>query len=225
MKGSFTIMDAGAAADLPEGVAGKRLPEWLFQPGDDRERGVRLRPDILLVSCPSLGTTRPGDEHPPTPSEEEPKTIHIIELGYSSDLSMDTKEDEKHQQHEHLETLLKRGNPRGTVTRHTIILGRTGAIPASLFTLLGDSVARLSKSIIQQVGRKLCRHAVQYIEKFTWARRTTTSQQHGHQGGEGGGQAAERTAAPPLGPSQHLPQRQPQQKPDQRRAQKRKDPP
>ena len=30
LKGQFTIMDAGAAADLPEGVAGKRLPGWLL---------------------------------------------------------------------------------------------------------------------------------------------------------------------------------------------------
>jgi hypothetical protein len=223
LQGRFTIMDAGAAEDLPQDVAGKRLPEWLFQQGQDRLTGVCLRPDILLVSCPSLDKTRPGDESKAPPEREEAKTIHIIEVGYSSDLSMDIKESEKHRQHEELEKLLKRGNPAGTVTRHTIILGRTGAIPASLFTLLGAGVGLLPKPKIQQVGRKLCKHAVQYIEKFTWARQAAAAtRQHNQQPGEGGGRAAGRAAAaPPRDPSQH----QPQHQPDRRRPQKRKDPP
>jgi ribonuclease HI len=200
LQGRFTIMDAGAAEDLPEDVAGKRLPEWLFQQGQDRLTGVCLRPDILLVSCPSLDKTRPGDERKAPPEREEAKTIHIIEVGYSSDLSMDIKESEKHRQHEELEKLLKRGNPEGTVTRHTIILGRTGAIPASLFTLLGAGVGLLPKPKIQQVGRKLCKHAVQFIEKFTWARQAAAAprqnnHQHNHQPG-GKGETSSSSSSP-----------------------------
>jgi len=46
--GCYTIMDAGRAADLPEEVAGKRLPSWLLPNVDDSER-LKLRPDILII--------------------------------------------------------------------------------------------------------------------------------------------------------------------------------
>ena len=46
--GCYTIMDAGQAADLPEGVAGKRLPPWLLPKVDNEARG-KLHPDILIV--------------------------------------------------------------------------------------------------------------------------------------------------------------------------------
>ena len=41
-------MDAGQAADLPEGVAGKRLPPWIL-PKVDNETRRKLRPDILII--------------------------------------------------------------------------------------------------------------------------------------------------------------------------------
>ena len=44
----YTIMDAGQAADLPEGVAGKRLPPWILPKVDNETRG-KLRPDILII--------------------------------------------------------------------------------------------------------------------------------------------------------------------------------
>ena len=46
--GCYTIMDAGQAADLPEGVAGKRLPPWILPKVDNETRG-KLRPDILII--------------------------------------------------------------------------------------------------------------------------------------------------------------------------------
>ena len=130
---------------------------------------------------------------------------------------MNEKEGEKHQQHEQLEQLLRQGNPGSTVSRHTLILGRTGAIPTSLFTLLGSTLTTLSKSEIQRVGRKLSRHAVQYIEKFVWARRAAAAQS----AGEGGGLAAGQEAALPRDPSQF----KTQQQPHQGRPRKRQDPP
>ena len=41
-------MDVGQAADLPEGIAGKRLPPWI-QPKVDNETRGKLRPDILII--------------------------------------------------------------------------------------------------------------------------------------------------------------------------------
>ena len=38
----------GQAADLPEGVAGKRLPPWIL-PKVDNETRMKLRPDILII--------------------------------------------------------------------------------------------------------------------------------------------------------------------------------
>ena len=230
LAGRFTIMDAGAEADLPEGVAGKRLPAWLFRPGADAEKGIRLRPDILLVSCPARGATYPNEEQALEPEQDETKTIHIIEVGYGSDLSTEQKESEKHQQHQELEALLKKANPENTVARHTIILGRTGAIPTSLSTLLQSTVAHLSKAEALKVGRKLCKHAVQYVEKFVWARRAaaaqTSSQANQHSGaGAGAGAAAGRAPALHRDPSQNKTKTKTQQQPDQRRQRKRKDPP
>ena len=46
--GCYTIMDAGRAIDLPEEVAGKRLPSWLMPNMDESER-IKLRPDILIL--------------------------------------------------------------------------------------------------------------------------------------------------------------------------------
>jgi ribonuclease HI len=210
LAGRFTIMDAGAEADLPEGVAGKRLPAWLFSPGADAEKGIRLRPDILLVSCPARGATYPNEERALEPEQDETKTIHIIEVGYSSDLSTEQKESEKHQQHQELEALLKKANPENTVARHTIILGRTGAIPNSLTTLLQSTVAHLSKAEALKVGRKLCKHAVQYVEKFVWARRAAaaqaSSQPNQHTGaGAGGGSSSSSSPCRPSPPPRPQP--------------------
>ena len=46
--GCNTIINAGQAADLPEGVAGKRLPSWILPKVDNETRG-KLRPDILII--------------------------------------------------------------------------------------------------------------------------------------------------------------------------------
>ena len=47
--GCYTIMDVGQAMDLPEGVAGKRLPPWLLPKVDKETRG-QIRPGILTIN-------------------------------------------------------------------------------------------------------------------------------------------------------------------------------
>ena len=41
--GRYTIMDAGQAADLPEGVAGKRLPPWILPKVDNEKDGQLMK--------------------------------------------------------------------------------------------------------------------------------------------------------------------------------------
>ena len=54
-------MDAGQVADLPEGVAGKRLPSWILPKVDNETRG-KLRLDILIIeglnTVPQENTTK-----------------------------------------------------------------------------------------------------------------------------------------------------------------------
>ena len=53
-------MDAGQAADLPEGVAGTRLSSWILPNVDNETRG-KLRPDILGLdsnTAPQENTTK-----------------------------------------------------------------------------------------------------------------------------------------------------------------------
>ena len=53
-------MDVGQAADLPEGVAGKRLPPWILPKVDNETRG-KLRPDILIKGEGPDSNTVPQD--------------------------------------------------------------------------------------------------------------------------------------------------------------------
>ena len=188
LQGSYTIMDAGSAADLPEGVNGKRLPPWLFLP-EDAEVGTRLRPDILLVNCPSHTSSTPVPR-------DTPKHIYIIEVGYGSDINMQDKEVLKAQQHTELTRLLEKKGLNNTVTTHTIILGRTASIPTSLAVLLGSSVAKLTREHIKRVSTKLNTHAVHYIQHLYRARRA--AEKDGAQGtARGSGQGRDRAADQP----------------------------
>lgn len=157
MRGSFTIMDAGAANDLPDSVSGKRLPPWLFR-DQDAELGVKMRPDIFIVEGPQVGAA-PG---------EGDRRIHIIEVGYCGDTQRAEKEEEKKMQHQALTLLLRANGHR--VTTHVIVLGRCGTIPLSLRTLLRDSLGDLDSARAAKCAKKLSRNAVAWVEKMYAAR-------------------------------------------------------
>ncbi len=128
---------------LPEDVNGKRLPPWLFLP-EDTAVGTRLRPDVLLVHCP----THTGSG--PVP-QGVPKHTHIIEVGYSSDINMQDKEVLKAQQHAELSRLLS-------------WTASTASTPTSLALLLCGTAAELTSEHIKRVKAKLNTHAVHYIQ-------------------------------------------------------------
>jgi hypothetical protein len=99
------------------------------------------------------------------------KRTHIIEVGYSSDINMQDKEVFKAQQHAELTRLLEKPGLNNTVKTHTIILGRTAAIPTSLAEMLGGTVAQLTSEHIKRVETKLNIHAAQYVQHLYRARR------------------------------------------------------
>ena len=102
-------MDAGQAADLPEGVAGKRLPPWIL-PKVDNETRRKLRPGILIIegldsnTVPQENTNKYAKFINNLKHIKENTEIHIIEVGYTGDLA---KKEEKQEQHKNLVSLLR----------------------------------------------------------------------------------------------------------------------
>ena len=105
-------MDAGQAADLPEGVAGKRLPPWIL-PKVDNETCRKLRPDILIIegldsnTVPLENTNKYAKFINNLKHIKENTKIHIIEVGYTGDLSFIQKKEGKQEQHKNLVSLLR----------------------------------------------------------------------------------------------------------------------
>jgi hypothetical protein len=195
--GDYTIMDACPSSNLPEGVQAKRLPAWLFPSTSEmpeEERAVqdalrkKLRPDILMVQgLNPQQALRPDDEIRDFLSSNVTK-IHILEIGYCSDIDRDRKDEEKHAQHEQLAALLKQFHPPSSVVLHPpITLGRAGTVPMSTIrTLTNPETFSLSNPQVTDIARKLARHAIQCIDKFCMHRRsheaTHATHTHTHQG-------------------------------------------
>jgi len=165
----YTIMDAGPANNLPEGVSGKRLPAWLLPDLPDTDK-LKMRPDLLIVT----GLENPGDDAPPGDTwrgllhQRAPATIHIIEVGYGNDTALADKDLEKREQQMALyNELTKPGNfPPQFVKYHTVPLGRCGAIPSSFRTVFRDLGLGSTEASICTCAKKLHVHAVHWIEKM-----------------------------------------------------------
>ena len=91
-------MDAGQAADLPEGVVGKRLPPWIL-PKVDNETRRKLRPDIHIIegldsnTVPQENTNNYAKCINNLKHIKENTKIHIIEVGYTGDLAFIQKKE------------------------------------------------------------------------------------------------------------------------------------
>jgi hypothetical protein len=116
------IMDAGRLEDLPRGVLGKRLPDWLCPPPISLAHWHKLRPDLAIL---------PDRDMPGRPAD---RVIWLVELGYCSDTNHATKYSDKHAQHAQLVGYL-RGSGY-TVHYEVITLGTTGTIPKSILSTL-----------------------------------------------------------------------------------------
>jgi hypothetical protein len=176
LGGYYTIMDAGAEKDLPKDVHGKRLPAWLLPPVDasltEAERAEqeltrkKLRPDILVIEGLSASdTTGPAEAvRSHIASRLKQLTVHVIEVGYTSDIDHEGKSDVKTAQHEALVAELKKAGFE--VKYHEpFTLGRCGSIPASLINTFKKAF-KMSTHRAEEYANKLTRHAVHWVDKM-----------------------------------------------------------
>jgi len=171
LGGYYTIMDAGKATELPDNVSGKRLPRWLV--GRDTPDSDKMRPDLLIVKgLPAHHGTdvARGGSSQAVPAKAQCE-VHIVEVGYTTDLRYSSKLKEKDEQHEHLSGAL---TAQGWVVhRHTILLGMGGTMYCSATSALqglGVSGGRLDKCL-----RKLLRHTIHAALAIVQCRRATES--------------------------------------------------
>jgi hypothetical protein len=174
LGGCFTIMDATSLSDLPDDIAGSRIPAWML-PNVDPAFRARLRPDLLLVHGLSVSDVVSYDlSHPLVLSYfQRSCTIHILEVGYTSDASYLTSLSRKHFQHVALcRALIAAGWKLSTQPSspfHILMLGMTGVVfkPCSDI-LLALGISKSSSVILM---RKLHVHAVQFADSIIRLRR------------------------------------------------------
>jgi hypothetical protein len=172
-------MDAGAEADLPDDVMGKRVPQWILPPIDpnlskaEREaealRRKRMRPDILVMEGLEEKDIRGKSEagirtHIKNLCDTKQLKIHVVEVGYCNDLNHASKDADKRVQHEDLITLLRQAG-LSVAFHDPVTLGRCGSIPKSLITLMKTTFG-LESHRAEEYANKLNRHAVQWVDKM-----------------------------------------------------------
>lgn len=174
MGGCFTIMDATSLTDLPDDVADTRIPSWML-PGLDPTIRARLRPDLLLVQGLSVSDVVSHNLSDPVVLSRFQRTctVHILEVGYTSDASYLTSLSRKHFQHVTLCRALVAAGWKLSIQHsspfHILLLGMTGIIfkPCSDI-LLALGISKSSSLILM---RKLHVHAVQFADSIIRLRR------------------------------------------------------
>jgi hypothetical protein len=155
--GCYMVMDAGKLADLPEGVHGKRIPEWML-PDIDAEQRERLRPVIMFVP----GMTHRGMHGRSTSAISAMKRRHpitIFEVGYTSDTRYTEKLAEKRAQHAVLVHALQAAGWQVRDNEAQVIaLGAGGTIYSSTKKILMD--AGVPRASIKRALTKLHRNSV-----------------------------------------------------------------
>jgi hypothetical protein len=185
--GFYMIMDAGKGSDLPEGVMGKRIPQWLLPdlPTDTTEltnkeenaRRKKLRPDILIIEGLAEANIRGLTDDATRQyiyANRHRLTVHIIEVGYCGDLNHESKDFDKRAQHAELVTLIRSSGL--TVKFHDpVTLGRCGSIPVSFITMMRHQFG-LSSNQAETAAFNLNRHAVQWVDKMYTQRQQSLPQ-------------------------------------------------
>ena len=148
-------MDAGKEADLPRGVLGKRLPDWLRPPSVPADTWAKMRPDLAIL---------PDTDSPTLRSD---KQIWILELGYCSDTNHATKADDKHEQHAQLVKCL---TDAGYYVHFIVVtVGTTGTIPKTFLT----SMATLGLTSLQtlSLADSIHHHTTDFFQTILHSRR------------------------------------------------------
>ena len=152
-------MDAGRLEDLPRGVLGKRLPDWLRPPQVPPADWAKMRPDLAIL---------PDRDTPDKPTD---KKIWLLELGYCSDTNQATKFNEKQDQHASLVNHLKE---LGCIVHYEIItLGTTGTIPKSVIPTLRTLGVDYVKAV--KLADKLHAHTIMCFKSILQSRRVLGS--------------------------------------------------
>jgi hypothetical protein len=192
-------MDACPSGNRPQGVDSTRLPAWLLPENHpDLPELAALRPDILIIEgLASSEVQHLTDNEIRALIEQRSKgvKIHILEIGFCSDLRHGERDEAKKQQHERLCRILsgrspdncpaapskhahgRTTTPSDAMRRRTpftadrilyhppITLGRAGTLPASLMDTLKNKL-KVTPSAADECAAQLTRHAVHYVEKF-----------------------------------------------------------
>ena len=161
--GSYTVMDAG---HLPGETLHSRIPGWMLPNTPDDVRR-RMRPDLLLITGLTQRETNEWAEDKVV-KDKGKYVVHILEVGYGSDVSLEDKERTKLEQHTQLIAALQE---EGWKTEYTAIpLGTTGGIPNSTVKALTEKL-HLSNSQADTTFRRLHDLAVRSAHALVRKRR------------------------------------------------------
>ena len=119
--GSYAIVDAG---HMPGETTHNRIPKWML-PNTPDETRQRMRPDLLLVTGLTQREVNNWDDDT-TVNNKGRYMIHILEIGYGSDTSLEDKERTKLEQHTQLLEALQKEGWKADYT--AVPLGTTGGI-------------------------------------------------------------------------------------------------
>ena len=95
---------------MPQGVDSTRIPEWLLPAGHPYLSEIKtMRPDLMIIE--GLGSTEvrgksDGEIRSHIVNKSRNIRIHILEVGYCSDLRHDERDEEKQIQHTRLVQIL-----------------------------------------------------------------------------------------------------------------------
>jgi hypothetical protein len=149
------IMDAGKEEDLPRGVLGKRLPDWLRPSTITVADWKRMRPDLAVL---------PDIDSPTCMSDKE---LWVLELGYCSDTNHATKFITKHAQHVELVNGLRSA---GYLVHYEVItVGTTGTIPTSFLTSM--TTLGLQRSCALKLADTVHSHTITSFQSILQCRR------------------------------------------------------
>ena len=190
----------------PQGVDSTRLPAWLLPENHpDLLEFTALRPDILIIEGLASSEIQhlPDNDIRALIERRKSVKVHILEIGFCSDLRHGERDETKRKQHERLrQILLGRSEdspaspPNKTTSLSTdrmrrrtsftiervlyhppITLGRAGTLPASLMDTLKNKL-KVTPSAAEECAAQLTRHAVHYVEKFYLNRFASMGKHH-----------------------------------------------
>lgn len=184
---NFTLMDATGQADVPEGVSGVRIPQWIL-PAVPSADLIKMRPDMLIIDglhtvdapvAPDHAlpghATDPPFTLPPSALYDLQRTckVLVVELGYTYESHHDLCLYKKRLQHKTLVAALRAAG--WTVTRlgpddvHILLLGSCASVFSSIqpaLLALGVLPPQLTPLL-----NSLHIHAVHYASKILRLRR------------------------------------------------------